>query len=76
MRMIIILVCVLGLSACQEQDESVLLKSDIDMTNPALAFCVNQGGQVLVDEQMQDMYFCKLDNGSKVEAWEFYRDYQ
>lgn len=64
-----------ALSGCQ--DEPLTQQLPVDMSNPAAKFCVDQGGQYLVEQQPQGKSsLCVLDNGSKIDAWEFFRKYQ
>ncbi|MEO2265854.1 DUF333 domain-containing protein [Pseudoalteromonas pernae] len=77
MRIIAIVLCVFGLLACQDQSEEMVIQQDVDMQNPALAFCVQHGGKVVSEgSALTETYFCELENGSRVDVWEFYRDYQ
>ena len=77
MRLIMVSMCCLALIACEKQSIEVLKLQDIDMENPALAFCIQQGGTLNRDSStLEEVYLCELTDGSEVEVWEFYRDYQ
>ena len=77
MRLMLMVMSCLVIIACEGQSEEVLKRQDIDMHNPALAFCLKQGGELFRDNTaMEERYLCELADGSKVEVWEFYRDYQ
>ena len=42
--------------------------------NPASQYCVDQGGTLeMVDETAGTVGYCNLQNGTRVEEWEYFR---
>ena len=45
------------------------------MANPAAVFCEEQGGKhVIVQEADGERGICELPDGSKVDAWDYFRE--
>ncbi|MBS3796810.1 DUF333 domain-containing protein [Pseudoalteromonas sp. BDTF-M6] len=75
MRAVIILVSLCVVCACEQQQATELQPGD--MRNPAIRFCLEQGGHYLSEGRAANrQQYCVLDDGTKVDMWEFYRDYQ
>jgi putative hemolysin len=60
--------------SCGEGDED---ETDVELANPASVFCEEQGGSVelVADGEGNQMGFCRLPDGTRVDEWEYYRQY-
>lgn len=61
----------LGLTvvACGGDDDD----TDVGLANPASVFCVEQGGELVIDEVADGQVgICEID-GERIEEWEYYR---
>jgi putative hemolysin len=61
----------LGLAAvaCGGDDDN----DDVTLANPASVFCVEQGGEIVIDEVADGQVgICEID-GERIEEWEYYR---
>ncbi|PYF13134.1 hypothetical protein C8J30_101519 [Rhodobacter viridis] len=64
----------LALAACTEAAPSA--DKPIGMANPASAYCVEQGGEVLLNEMTPGGdASCKLPDGRKVGEWEYFNEH-
>jgi putative hemolysin len=58
------------MAGCKDDDE------DPQLANPASVFCVEQGGVVeIVDEDGGQVGYCILPDGTRVEEWQYFREY-
>ena len=63
-----------SLTACSSTPNKELTPPKIGMVNPASKFCVEQGGQLEIRNEVNGQVgYCKLANGQIVEEWEFFR---
>jgi putative hemolysin len=61
----------LGLAAvaCGGDDDT----DDVTLANPASVFCVEQGGEIVIDDVADGQVgICEID-GERIEEWEYYR---
>lgn len=57
----------LGAVACGSDDDSA------QIANPASVFCVEQGGEVVIEDSAGgEIGFCEI-GGERIEEWEYYR---
>ncbi len=56
-------------AACTHQAAENGSSENVSIPNPAAVFCVDQGGEYLLDSGE-----CRLPDGSVVDAWEYYRE--
>lgn len=68
-----VLACgVLLVAACGDDSPSPV---DPAIANPASEFCVEQGGEVdIVDEADGQVGYCVLEDGTRVDEWEYFRE--
>lgn len=63
--------CLFLLPACEQQaPDRPPEDGSIEPPNPAAQFCVDQGGEYLLDEGQ-----CQLEDGTVVDAWEYFREH-
>ena len=58
-------------AACGDDDD------EPGLPNPASAFCEEQGGRVEIerDEAGNETGICVLEDGTRVDEWEYYREH-
>lgn len=72
LRSTIGLVVVTALTACGERPATREAGgSETQIPNPAAEFCVEQGGEYLLESGE-----CRLNDGTTVDAWEYFREQQ
>ena len=57
------------LSACGDDGDSG--GGEANLANPASVFCVDQGGESIIDGGAG---ICKLPDGTEIDEWEYYRE--
>lgn len=72
----LLLAAVLVLAACGAPAEEAAPSEELNMPNPASAYCEAQGGKVEIrsDASGNEYGVCKFDDGSECDEWAFYRD--
>ena len=80
-----ITMAILSLAACGGDDTPVTTNAPTatdapaapggaQIGNPASQYCVDQGGTLeMVDETAGQVGYCNLQNGTRVEEWEYFR---
>ena len=68
-------VAAIALSACSHTKNAPENAPQVDMANPASAFCEQKGGksEIRKNEDGSEYGVCHLPDGSEVEEWEYYR---
>ncbi|MBO9446608.1 DUF333 domain-containing protein [Ruegeria sp. R14_0] len=60
------------LAACDQADQAS--EQPVGLANPAATFCIEQGGQYEIqDGENGQSGTCTLPDGSKQDAWEYFR---
>ncbi|EGU31539.1 hemolysin [Vibrio ichthyoenteri ATCC 700023] len=64
----------LGLVGCAAEDNPYKTTEYQTASNPASVYCVETGGELeMMTLDGQRTTFCVLNNGEKVEQWEYYK---
>lgn len=60
--------------APKEPVDSVEVKSQVQLANPASTYCVSLGGTVDIEKQAEgEVGYCSLPSGERIEEWTLYR---
>lgn len=63
------------LAGCANEPDEYEVKEYTALANPAAVYCVQQGGELdTVTENEKRVTYCALQNGERVEQWEYYRN--
>ena len=63
------IVASLALAACGGDDDKK--DDEVGLANPASVFCVEQGGESVIDGGSG---ICVLPDGTEIDEWEYYRN--
>ena len=63
-----------ALVGCGSDSKPANTTTPAGLANPASVFCVQQGGTIeIVDESGGQVGYCNLQDGTRVEEWQYYR---
>lgn len=73
----ILAVLAISVAACSSIQTTDSKQAKLGLANPASQYCVDQGGKLeIVKEANDEVGFCHLANGEKVEEWALFRQSQ